>query len=133
MCMGRLLPQRSVVAKVNSQSVDLSGYPDRGPDLSRYARECLYGLKRLVGLGPQINASVAANPEGLLHLEQVFYSFFPLHVGMRQYWRDLPSLLFSWTRSDPHRQWWKDFLRDSCVTGFWHDLQDPRRYRGDIW
>ena len=43
-----------------------------------------------------------------------------MHVGMRQYWRDLDSLM-TWTRSDPHRQWWKDFLRDSGGTGFWHE------------
>ena len=39
---------------------------------------------------------------------------------MRQYWRDLDSLL-QWTRSDPHRQWWKDFLRETSGTGFWHE------------
>jgi hypothetical protein len=26
-----------------------------------------------------------------------------------------------WTRSDPHRTWWKNFLRDSEGTGFWHE------------
>jgi hypothetical protein len=39
---------------------------------------------------------------------------------MRQYWRDMESLL-KWTRSDPHRQWWKQFLRDAGGTGFWHE------------
>jgi hypothetical protein len=39
---------------------------------------------------------------------------------MRQYWRDMDSLL-RWSRSDPHRQWWKEFLRDSGGTGFWHE------------
>jgi hypothetical protein len=29
--------------------------------------------------------------------------------------------LMAWTRSDPHRQWWKNFLRDSGGTGFWHE------------
>src|SRR5690242_21249408 len=79
-----------------------------------------YGMKRLIGLGPQISASAAARPDGLLHHEQIIYSLFPPPVGMRQYWRDLPSLL-AWTRSDPHRRWWKDFLRDSGGTGFWHE------------
>jgi hypothetical protein len=41
-------------------------------------------------------------------------------MGMRQYRRDLPSLL-AFARSDPHRQWWLDFLRDSGGTGFWHE------------
>jgi hypothetical protein len=39
---------------------------------------------------------------------------------MRQYWRNLESLL-TWTRSEPHRQWWKSFLKDSGGTGFWHE------------
>ena len=39
---------------------------------------------------------------------------------MRQYWRDMASLL-AWTRSEPHRLWWKNFLRDSGGTGFWHE------------
>jgi hypothetical protein len=47
-------------------------------------------------------------------------SLFPLHVGMREYWRDYPSLE-AWTRSEPHRLWWKKFLRDSGGTGFWHE------------
>jgi hypothetical protein len=39
---------------------------------------------------------------------------------MRQYWRDLDSLE-RWTRELPHQQWWKEFLRDSAGTGFWHE------------
>lgn len=26
-----------------------------------------------------------------------------------------------WTRSEPHRVWWQQFLRDSKGTGFWHE------------
>jgi Domain of unknown function (DUF4188) len=29
--------------------------------------------------------------------------------------------LEAWTRSEPHREWWKEFLRDSGGTGFWHE------------
>jgi hypothetical protein len=43
-----------------------------------------------------------------------------MHLGMRQYWRDTDSLV-RWTRSEPHRQWWKSFLKDSGGTGFWHE------------
>jgi Domain of unknown function (DUF4188) len=43
-----------------------------------------------------------------------------MNMGMRQYWRDVPSLL-AFARSEPHRQWWLDFLRDSGGTGFWHE------------
>jgi len=48
-----------------------------------------------------------------------------MHVGMRQYWRDMASLL-AWTRSEPHRLWWKAFLRDSGGTGFWHETYTIR-------
>lgn len=80
----------------------------------------LTGLKTLIGFGPKISNSVAANPDGLLLHESMFYSLFPAHVGMRQYWRDMESLL-AWTRSEPHREWWKNFLRNSGGTGFWHE------------
>jgi hypothetical protein len=70
------------------------------------------GLKTLFGFGPKISASVAAQPKGLLLHESFVMSLFPMHVGMRQYWTDMESLL-SWTRSEPHRAWWKNFLRDS--------------------
>jgi len=26
-----------------------------------------------------------------------------------------------WARSEPHRAWWKAFLKDSGGTGFWHE------------
>jgi len=78
------------------------------------------GMKTLMGFGPKITSSVAASPDGLLRHENFFFSFFPMHVGMRQYWRDMESLL-AWTRSEPHRQWWNSFLKDSGGTGFWHE------------
>lgn len=110
---------------VQRNTVDLAAYSDLVVVYLGMRVNAWYGVKRLLGIGPQINASVAARPEGLLHHEQLYYSLFPLHVGMRQYWRDLPSLL-AWTRSDPHRQWWKDFLRDSGGTGFWHETYAMR-------
>jgi hypothetical protein len=80
----------------------------------------LAGLKTLLGFGPKISGSVAAGPDGLLLHENLIFSLFPPHVGMRQYWRDMESLL-SWSRSGAHRQWWINFLRDSGGTGFWHE------------
>ena len=76
----------------------------------------LTGLKTLLGFAPKIAGSVAANPHGLLQHEN-FVSSFPMHAGMRQYWRDMESLL-AWSRSDPHRLWWKNFLKDSGGTRF---------------
>jgi hypothetical protein len=69
---------------------------------------------------PRIQRSVGAGPDGLLRHENVFYSLFPPHVGMRQYWRDFESLE-RWARADPHRGWWSELLADSGGTGFWHE------------
>jgi Monooxygenase af470-like len=80
----------------------------------------LTGIKTLLGFGPQISSAVAAKPDGLLLHETIFYSIFPPHVGMRQYWRDFESLE-RWSRSEPHMVWWKEFLRNSKGTGFWHE------------
>jgi hypothetical protein len=106
--------------KVERQTVDLSGFPDLvviylGMRVSRPR-----GLRRLFGLGPQIQRSWKEQPDGLLLHEDIVWSLIPPHVGMRQYWRDLDSLE-RWTRSEPHRRWWRDFLRDSGGTGFWHE------------
>jgi hypothetical protein len=106
--------------RVERKTVDLSGYPDLvvvylGMRVNRIA-----GIKTLLGFGPKISSSVEAQPEGLLLHENLIFSLFPMHGGMRQYWRDTESLL-KWTRSDPHRQWWQTFLRDSGGTGFWHE------------
>jgi Monooxygenase af470-like len=78
----------------------------------------LVGIKTLFGMGPRISQAVAAKPDGLLLHENVLYSL--RHVGMRQYWRDYESLE-AWSRSEPHRLWWQNFLRDSGGTGFWHE------------
>lgn len=107
-------------AAVNRRTVDLSQYPNLVVIYLGMRVNRLTGLKTLIGFGPKISDSVAAQPEGLLLHENFFFSVFPMHLGMRQYWRDLDSLM-SWTRSDPHRQWWKTFLRDSGGTGFWHE------------
>lgn len=106
--------------RVERRTVDLQGYPDLVVIYLGMRVNRLRGLRRLRELGPQIGRSAAQRPDGLLRHEMLFYSAFPLHVGMRQYWRDLDSLE-AWTRSDPHRTWWRDFLRDSGGTGFWHE------------
>jgi len=107
-------------ANVNRQTVDLSQYPDLVVIYLGMRVNRLTGLKTLMGYGPRISKSVADAPDGLLLHENVTFSLFPMHVGMRQYWRDMESLLL-WTRSEPHRQWWTTFLRNSGGTGFWHE------------
>ena len=106
--------------KVKRQTVDLSGYPDLVVIYLGMRVNALTGLKTLAGLGPQISGSVAARPDGLLLHESLTFSIFPVHVGMRQYWRDFESLE-KWSRSAPHREWWTNFLRNSGGTGFWHE------------
>jgi hypothetical protein len=106
--------------RVERKTVDLSGYPDLVVIYLGMRVNRTTGIKTLMGFGPKISSSVAANPAGLLRHETLYYSLFPMHVGMRQYWRDMDSLL-KWTRSEPHRQWWNNFLKDSGGTGFWHE------------
>jgi hypothetical protein len=105
---------------VERRTVDLSQYPNLVVIYLGMRVNRLTGLKTLIGFGPKISGAVAAQPDGLLLHEPIYYSLFPVHVGMREYWRDMESLL-AWTRSEPHRQWWKGFLRDSGGTGFWHE------------
>jgi hypothetical protein len=98
--------------KAIRQTVDLSAYPDLVVVYLGMTVNMLTGVKTLFGFGPKIEGSVAARPDGLLLHENIFYSLFPLHVGMRQYWRDFESLE-CFTRAEPHREWWKQFLQDT--------------------
>lgn len=106
--------------KVDRRTVDLSNYPDLVVLYLGMRVNRIVGIKTLFGFGPKISSSVDAQPDGLLAHENFLFSLFPMHAGMRQYWRD-PESLLRWTRSDPHRQWWLQFLKDSGGTGFWHE------------
>ncbi len=110
---------------VERRTVDLSAYPDLTVVYLGMRVNVLAGLKTVLGFGPRIADSVRDNPDGLLLHENMLFSLIPLHVGMRQYWRDFESLE-RWTRSEPHRAWWKAFLRDSGGTGFWHETYSMR-------
>ncbi len=107
-------------AKVARQTVDLSEYPDLIVIYLGMRVNTLSGLKTLLGFGPKISKSVAAQPDGLLLHENLLFSLFPAHIGMRQYWRDFESLE-AWSRSGVHREWWQTFIRNSGGTGFWHE------------
>ena len=106
-------------------TVDLSQYPDLVVIYLGMQVKSLRGLKTLISFGPKIRQSVEAEPDGLLLHENLMFSFFPPHAGMRQYWRDFESLE-RWARSLPHTEWWQTFLRDRGGTGFWHETY-PRR------
>jgi hypothetical protein len=108
------------MGRPSRDTVDLSGYPDLVVIYLGMRVRRPRGLVRLFGLGPQIQKSWKAEPDGLLLHEDLVWSFFPPHLGMRQYWRDLDSLE-RWTRSEPHKLWWQQFMKDSGGTGFWHE------------
>ena len=105
------------------ETVDLSGYPNLVVIYLGMRVNALTGFKTLLGFGPKITKSVEARPKGLLRHENLVYSL--RHFGMRQYWSDFESLE-AWARSEPHRQWWQRFLRDSGGTGFWHETYFQR-------
>src|SRR3954467_8423833 len=96
-------------SNVERRTVDLSAYPDLVVIYLGMRVNSLKGLNTVRRLGSQINKAVAQKPDGLLLHEQFFFSLFPPHAGMRQYWRDFESLE-QWARSLPHQKWWQDFL-----------------------
>jgi Monooxygenase af470-like len=100
------------------ETVDLSNYPNLVVIYLGMRVNALTGLRTVFGFGPKISAAVDAKPDGLLLHENILFSL--RHLGMRQYWRDFESLE-AWSRSDPHRLWWQQFLRNSGGTGFWHE------------
>jgi Domain of unknown function (DUF4188) len=102
------------------RTVDLSAYPDLVVIYLGQRVNTAKGFWTVFKLGPSISKAVAAEPDGLLLHESIVWGWFPPHVGMRQYWRDFDSLE-RWARSLPHQRWWKNFLRDSGGTGFWHE------------
>jgi hypothetical protein len=111
---------RKTMAAIQRMTADLSAYPDLVVIYLGMRVQSLKGLITLGKLGPAIQNAVAAKPDGLLLHEPVYYSFFPLHVGMRQYWRDFDSLE-AWARALPHKRWWGDFVRQPAGVGFWHE------------
>jgi hypothetical protein len=110
-------------AAVRRQSVDLSGFPDLVVVLLGFRVRRLRGIATLFGIGRGITQIKQAPPDGLLADEQFLFGL--THVGIRQYWRDLDSLE-RFTRSKPHADWWRSFLRDSGGAGFWHEAYSAR-------
>ena len=100
------------------KSVDLSAWPDLVVIYLGFRVTRLRGILTLLGLGRGIDGIARNKPDGLLAHEWVYFGL--THVGMRQYWRDLESLE-RFTKSEPHRTWWRNFLRDNGGSGFWHE------------
>jgi len=106
------------MSKARRETADLTAYPDLVVVYLGMRVNTLAGIRTVFGFGPKISHAVDQRPDGLLLHENVFYSL--RHVGMREYWRDFASLE-KWTRSEPHRIWWQEFLRNTGGTGFWHE------------
>lgn len=102
-------------------AANLADYPNLVVIYLGMTHDSFRGLRTLITLGPQIDKSVAAKPDGLLRHEQLIFGFAPLHLGMRQYWRDFESME-RWTRTLPHQAWWKTFMKDTRGTRFWHEV-----------
>jgi Domain of unknown function (DUF4188) len=113
-----LIERAAMPTRLKRETVDFSAYPDLVVIYLGMRVNTLRGIQTVLGFGPKISNAVAAQPDGLLLHENLFYSL--RHVGMRQYWRDFESLE-AWSRSEPHRIWWQSFLRDRAGTGFWHE------------
>ena len=115
--------------RVNRLTVDLSAsIPTSSSSTSACASTASPASKPYSDSAPKSPSPSRTSPTACFATKTSLFSLFPAHAGMRQYWRDMDSLL-AWTRSDPHRLWWKNFLRDSGGTGFWHETYtDARRY-----
>ena len=99
-------------------SVDLSPYPDLIVVYLGFRARGLSGVQRMMSLGKSFRSIKESPPDGLLRNEFVLWGW--MHVGMRQYWRDLTSLE-AFTRSAPHSGWWQEFARGAGGAGFWHE------------
>lgn len=108
------------------EAPDFSGCPNLVVMMLGMRARTLRGFRRLAGFGRKIEAASAARPDGLLHADNaIIYGLYPLHVGMRWYWRDIDALE-AWAKSEPHRLWWSQIMADSAGTEFWHETYHMR-------
>src|SRR5437660_12594444 len=111
---------RPMSTPVDRRAVDLAAFPNRVVIYLGMRVRAFAGIKTLLGLGPQIDKAGAAWPEGLLHFENnIIFRLFPLHIGLRWYWKDFQSME-RWAPSEPHRTCWQNVIRNYGGTGFWH-------------
>lgn len=103
---------------VPRMTVDLAANPDLVVMCLGIRLNKLRGIPTMLKFGRRMLHASRAMPDGLLHWERMFYS--PRHVGLRHYWRDLDSLE-RWARAEPHVSWWREYLKDTKGTGFWHE------------
>ncbi|GJD94759.1 monooxygenase family protein [Methylobacterium iners] len=112
--------------RVKAETPDFSAYPDLVVMILGMRAKSFRGALTILKIGPPIDRAGGNGPEGLLRYENnIIFQFFPLHAGMRWYWRDLQSME-TWARSEPHRAWWARFSRDTGGTEFWHETYHKR-------
>ena len=107
----------------NMRSVDLSAYPDLIVVYLGFRLGTWRDLPRLLGIGRGLNHTARHKPDGLLAHENLLWGW--MHVGMRQYWRDLDAML-AYTRAPQHAAWWRDFGQNPGRNGFWHETYSRR-------
>jgi hypothetical protein len=105
---------------IEQRAADLGSYPELVVIYLGMRVYRLRGLYTVIRLRNEVLKEVKAQPDGLLYHESFYFSLFPLHIGLRQYWRDFESLE-RWTRSFRHAEWWSEFVQDGKGTGFWHE------------
>jgi len=115
-----------VIATVARKSVDLAAWPELTVVYLGFSVKAWTGLPQLLKVGRGIAGLLRDKPDGLLAHQSVKYGV--LHVGMRQYWRDLESLE-KFTRTEPHSRWWAEFSGRDHGVGFWHETY---RLRGGM-
>lgn len=103
---------------IDRQSVDVSSYPDLVMIMLGFRVRGWRGLLAMRQIGPGLARIGRERPDGLLAHEGMMFSW--LHFGFRQYWRDLAALE-SFTRSEPHADWWRRIRELSAAAGFWHE------------
>ncbi|MBF6211184.1 DUF4188 domain-containing protein [Nocardia puris] len=79
------------------------------------------GYGHIIKMRAQLRELAAHPPDGMLAHEDFYWSFLPLHVGFRQFWRD-PDSLDRYAHTGEHRDWWRRFLGDpKRSTAAWHE------------
>lgn len=105
------------------ETVDLSGYPDLVMILLGLRLKSFRALAALPRIGRGLAVIRRVPPDGLLGQDQFLWGW--NHVGIRHYWRDAEALE-RFTKAEPHGGWWRDFMRDTQGSGFWHELYRAR-------
>lgn len=106
---------------VPRSAVDLTDYPDLVVIYFGLRVQSLRGMLRTLRLRQSIDAALQQRPDGLLRHELMLFGILPLHIGMRQYWRNF-EVMETWAKTLPHLDWWQDFLRQPDGLGLWHEI-----------